>query len=33
MTEQIQNVAVIVSDENNAKEWYRDKLEFEMQSD
>ena len=33
MIEQMQTVAVMVSDENKAKEWYRDKLEFETQSD
>jgi catechol 2,3-dioxygenase-like lactoylglutathione lyase family enzyme len=33
MIEQIQTVAVMVSDEKKAKEWYRDKLEFEVQSD
>ena len=29
--EQNQTVAVMVSDEKGAKEWYRDKLEFEVQ--
>ena len=33
MIEQIQTVAVMVFDEKKAKEWYRDKLEFEVQSD
>lgn len=27
------SVAVVVSDENKAKEWYRDKLGFEVQDD
>ena len=29
----IRSVAVVVSDENKAKEWYRDKLGFEIQDD
>jgi len=33
MIEQIGSVAVIVSDGQKAKEWYRDKLGFEVQSD
>lgn len=31
--EQIRSVAVMVSDEKKAKEWYRDRLGFEVQSD
>jgi len=31
--ERIRSVAVMVSDEKKAKEWYRDKLGFEVQSD
>lgn len=31
--ERIRSVAVMVSDEKRAKEWYRDKLGFEVQSD
>jgi len=33
MIERIQTVAVMVSDGKRAKEWYRDKLGFEVQSD
>jgi catechol 2,3-dioxygenase-like lactoylglutathione lyase family enzyme len=33
MIEQIQSVAVVVSDEKKAKEWYKNKLGFEVQSD
>ena len=33
MIEQIQSVAVVVSDEKKAKEWYKHKLGFEVQSD
>jgi catechol 2,3-dioxygenase-like lactoylglutathione lyase family enzyme len=33
MIERIQSVAVMVSDEKKAKEWYRDKLGFEVRSD
>jgi lactoylglutathione lyase len=33
MIERIQSVAVMVSDEEKSKEWYRDKLGFEVQSD
>ena len=33
MIERIRSVAVMVSDEKKAKEWYRDKLGFEVQSD
>jgi catechol 2,3-dioxygenase-like lactoylglutathione lyase family enzyme len=33
MIEQIQTIAVVVSDEKKAKEWYRDKLGFEVQED
>ena len=33
MIEQIRSVAVMVSDEQKAKEWYRDRLGFEVQSD
>jgi lactoylglutathione lyase len=33
MIEQIRTVAVMVSDEKKAKEWYKDKLGFEVQSD
>ena len=33
MIEQIQTVAVVVSDEKKAKEWYRAKLGFEVQDD
>jgi lactoylglutathione lyase len=33
MIEEIRTVAVMVSDEKKAKEWYRDKLGFEVQSD
>jgi catechol 2,3-dioxygenase-like lactoylglutathione lyase family enzyme len=32
MIEQIQSVAVVVSDEKKAKEWYKNKLGFEVQS-
>jgi len=31
--ERIRSVAVVVSDENKAKEWYRDKLGFEVQEE
>jgi len=31
--ERIRSVAVVVSDEKKAKEWYRDKLGFEVQDD
>ncbi len=31
--ERIRTMAVMVSNENKAKEWYRDKLGFEVQSD
>jgi lactoylglutathione lyase len=31
--EQIRSVAVVVSDEKKAKEWYRDRLGFEVQED
>jgi catechol 2,3-dioxygenase-like lactoylglutathione lyase family enzyme len=33
MIEEIRTVAVMVSDEKRAKEWYRDKLGFEVRSD
>jgi len=33
MIDQISSVAVVVSDGKKAKEWYRDKLGFEVQSD
>jgi lactoylglutathione lyase len=33
MIYQIRSVAVMVSDEKKAKEWYRDRLGFEVQSD
>ncbi len=31
--ERIRSIAVVVSDINKSKEWYRDKLEFEVQDD
>lgn len=31
--ERIRSVAVVVSDEKKAKEWYRDRLGFEVQDD
>ena len=31
--ERIGSIAVVVSDVNKSKEWYRDKLEFEVQDD
>lgn len=33
MIERFRSVAVMVKDEKKAKEWYRDKLGFEVQSD
>ena len=33
MIDRIRSVAVVVSDENRAKEWYRDKLGFEVQEE
>ena len=33
MIDRLRSVAVVVSDETKAKEWYRDKLGFEVQDD